>query len=86
MHLAGVFNGDLDHGADLEPVQADIPSFWDGFVIGSYTWDFASAIDVGISAVYFIGALQSDQKSFFCQTPAAGRVQFTIVGALVVVC
>jgi hypothetical protein len=54
MFVAGVFNGDLD---TQEPVRADIPSFWDGFVIGSYEGDFASALDVGVSAVYSIGKL-----------------------------
>ena len=64
MHLAGVFNGDLDkqpvdptHVSGKEPQRADLPSFWDGFVIESYGGDFASALDVGVSAVYSVGAL-----------------------------
>jgi hypothetical protein len=32
MHVAGVFSGDLDRGE--EPGRADIPSFWDGLVVG----------------------------------------------------
>jgi hypothetical protein len=59
MYVAGVFNGDLT--SKQEPVRADIPSFWDGFVIESNNrkipGDFASALDVGISAVYSIGGL-----------------------------
>lgn len=49
------FNGDLDKGK--APVRADIPSFWDGFEIGSYLGGGASALDVGVSAVYSIGAM-----------------------------
>ena len=56
MHVAGVFNGDLDLGK--ENVRADIPSFWDNLLIDGYLGDFASALDVGVSAVYSIGALR----------------------------
>ena len=58
MHLAGVFNGNLDFGDAQAPVRADIPSFWDSFVVGSYLGDFASALDVGVSVVYSVGALE----------------------------
>ena len=56
MHVAGVFNGDLDLGK--ENVRADIPSFWDNLLIDGYLGDFASALDVGVSAVYSVGALR----------------------------
>lgn len=56
MHVAGVFNGNLDLGK--ENVRADIPSFWDNLLVDGYLGDFASALDVGVSVVYSVGALQ----------------------------
>ena len=63
MNVAGVFSGDLDQGK--KPVRAAMPSFWDGYAITSLAapyqtlQDYASAIDVGASAVYAIGLLAS---------------------------
>jgi hypothetical protein len=56
MHVAGVFNGNLDLGK--ENVRADIPSFWDNLLVDGYLGDFASALDVGVSVVYAVGALK----------------------------